>query len=52
MTEENYRYRTSQTLLRNQLPGSGAWKMPTIPKFQERQGDFDDLLLIGFDKTH
>ena len=23
-----------------------------IPKFQEKPGDFDDLLLIGFDKTH
>lgn len=52
MTEENYNYRTSQTLLRNQFPGKGKFKIPIIPKFQERPGDFDDLLLIGFDKTH
>ncbi len=52
MTEENYNYRTSQTLLRNQFPGKGKWQIPIIPKFQERLGDFDDLLLIGFDKTH
>ena len=52
MTEENYNYRTSQTLLRNQFPGKGKLKIPIIPKFQEKPGDFDDLLLIGFDKTH
>ena len=52
MTEENYHYRTSQTLLRNQFPGKGKLKIPVIPKFQEIPGDFDDLLLIGFDKTH
>ena len=50
MTEENYKYRTSQIMLRNQFPGNGAWNIPIIPKFQERPGDFDDLLLIGFDK--
>ena len=52
MTEENYNYRTSQTLLRNQFPGKGKLQIPIIPKFGERPGDFDDLLLIGFDKTH
>ena len=52
MTEENYNYRTSQTLLRNQFPGKGKLQIPIIPKFQEKPGDFDDLLLIGFDKTH
>ena len=52
MTGENYNYRTSQTLLRNQFSGKGKLKIPIIPKFQERPGDFDDLLLIGFDKTH
>ena len=52
MTEENYDYRTSQTLLCNQFPGKGKLKIPVIPKFQEKPGDFDDLLLIGFDKTH
>ena len=35
MTEENYNYRTSQTLLRNQFPGKGKLKIPVIPKFQE-----------------
>ena len=52
MTEENYNYRTSQTLLRNQFPGKGKLQIPIIPRFQEKPGDFDDLLLIGFDKTH
>ena len=52
MTEENYNYRTSQTLLRNQFPGKGKLQIPIIPKFQEKADDFDDLLLIGFDKTH
>ncbi len=52
MTEENYNYRTSQTLLRNQFPGMGKLQIPVIPKFQIRDDDFDDLLLIGFDKTH
>ena len=52
MTEENYNYRTSQTLLRNQYPGKGKMQIPIVPKFKERPGDFDDLLLIGFDKTH
>ena len=52
MTEENYNYRTSQTLLRNQFPGEGKLQIPIIPKFQEQPGDFDNLLLIGFDKTH
>lgn len=52
MTEENYNYRTSQTLLRNQFPGSGKLQIPIIPKFQSKPGDFDDLLLIGFDKTN
>ena len=52
MTEENYNYRTSQALLRNQFSGNGKLKIPIIPMFQEKPGDFDDLLLIGFDKTH
>ena len=51
MTEENCNYRTSQIMLRNQFPGDGRWNIPIIPKFQEKPGDFDDLLLIGFDKT-
>ena len=52
MTEENYTYRTSQALLRNQFSGKGKLKTPIIPKFEAKPGDFDDLLLIGFDKTH
>lgn len=52
MTEANYNYRTSQALLRNQFPGKGKLKIPIIPKFEAKAGDFDDLLLIGFDKTH
>ena len=51
MTEENYNYRTSQALLRNQFPGRGKLQIPIIPRFREKPGDFDDLLLIGFDKT-
>ena len=52
MTEENYNYRTSQALLRNQFPGNGQLKIPIIPKFQEKPGDFDDLLWMDFDKIH
>ena len=52
MTEENYNYRTSQALLRNQFPGKGKLQIPIIPKFEAKPGDFDDLLLISFDKTH
>ena len=51
MTEENYNYRTSQALLRNQFPGNGKLKIPIIPMFQEKPGDFDDLLWMDFDKT-
>ena len=32
--------------------GKGKLKISIIPKFQEKPGNFDDLLLIGFDKTH
>ena len=52
MTEENYNYRTSQTLLRNKFPGKGKLQIPIVPRFEAKPGDFDDLLLIGFDKTH
>ncbi|MCL2014505.1 MAG: DUF4417 domain-containing protein [Oscillospiraceae bacterium] len=51
MTEEHYKYRTSPFLLRNQFPGKGKSQIPTIPKFQAREGDFTDLRLISFDKT-
>ena len=52
MTEENYTYRTSWMLRLNRFPGKVKLKIPIIPKFQEKPGDFDDLLLTGFDKTH
>lgn len=51
MTKENYNYRTSQIMLRNQFPEKGKLQIPVIPKFEEQSGDFDNLLLIGFDKT-
>ena len=51
MTEENYNYRTSQALLRNQFPGKGKLQIPIIPKFEAQPGDFDDLLLIGFERV-
>ncbi len=51
MTEENYQYRTSQQLLRNQFPGKGKWEIPVIPKADFAEDEFRDLLLIGFDKT-
>ena len=38
MTEENYEYRTSQMMLRNELPGDGKWSIPIIPKFQMKCG--------------
>ena len=40
MTVENYNYRTSQIMLRNQFPGKGKLQIPIIPKFQEKPGDF------------
>lgn len=50
MTEENYRYRTSPLMLRNGFPGDGNWKIPTIPKAEFSEDEFDNLLLIGFDR--
>ena len=52
MTEENYRYRTSPFMLRNQFPGPGKWKIPMVPKFEAKEDDFSQLRLIGFDKTN
>ena len=49
MTEENYKYRLS--LLRNQFKCEGKYSIPVIPKFEANSGDFDDLLLLGFDRT-
>lgn len=52
MTEENYNYRTSPFLLRNQFSGKEHFKIPVIPKLKPQAGDFEDLRLIGFDKTN
>ncbi len=52
MTEENYNYRTSQSLLHNQFLGQGKLKIPIIPKFKIKPDDFNELLMIGFDKTN
>lgn len=51
MTEENYLYRTSPRMLRNQFPGMGTWHIPIIPKSAFSDEDFTDLRLIGFDRT-
>ena len=37
MTEENYNYRTSQTLLRNQFPSKGKLQIPNYPKIQSKR---------------
>ena len=47
MTEDNYNYRTSQALLRNQFPGKGKLKIPVIPKFEPRPEDFDAFKISG-----
>ena len=51
MTEENYLYRTSPLTLRNQFPGTGYWKIPVIPKAHFTDDEFQDLRLIGYDRT-
>lgn len=51
MTEENYLYRTSPFMLRNQFPGSGHWHIPVIPKASFADDEFHDLRLIGYDRT-
>lgn len=51
MTEENFTYRTSQMMLRNQFPGEGPFKIPVIPKSEFSDDEFRDLRLIGFDRT-
>lgn len=52
MTEENYKYRTSPFLLRNQFSGAGRWEIPIVPKAEFRDEEFDGLLLLGFDRTN
>ena len=51
MIEENYQYRTSQDMLRNQFEGEGPYQIPIIPKASFSDEDFQDLLLIGFDRA-
>lgn len=51
MTEENYLYRTSPFMLRNQFLGSGYWRIPIIPKASFTDDEFHDLRLIGYDRT-
>ena len=51
MTEENYQYRTNQAMLRNQFEGDGIFQIPIIPKSKFTEEDFQDLLLIGFDRA-
>lgn len=51
MTEENYKYRTSLVLLRNQFAGKGNLQIPVIPKFKARKDGFDGLRRISFDNT-
>ena len=51
MTEENYLYRTSPLMLRNQFSGVEPWRIPVIPKATFSDEDFTDLRLIGFDRT-
>ena len=51
MTQENYEYRTSERMLRRQFEGSGIWRIPLIPKAEFEPGEFEDLRVIGFDRT-
>lgn len=50
MTEENFNYRTSQLMLRNQFTGPGKYQIPCIPKPALSDDDLVGLLLIGFDR--
>ncbi len=51
MTQENYQYRTSPFMLRNQFPGTEPWKIPMIPRSEFSEDEFCDLRLIGFDRA-
>ncbi len=51
MTQENYQYRTSPLMLRNQFPGTEPWKIPMIPRSEFSEDEFCDLRLIGFDRA-
>ena len=52
MTEENYKYRTSDLFLRNQFNGVGKFDIPEIPKSNFSDDTLENLLLIGFDKIN
>lgn len=52
MTEENYKYRTSDLFLRNQFNGVGTFDIPEIPKSNFSDDTLENLLLIGFDKIN
>ncbi|MBQ6818076.1 MAG: DUF4417 domain-containing protein [Clostridia bacterium] len=53
MTLENFEYRTSPLFLRNQFDESseGGFKIPVIPKGDFAESDFEQLLLLGFDRA-
>jgi hypothetical protein len=51
MTLENYNYRTSPLFLRNNFAGTGEWQIPIIPKAEFDDSEFENLRLIGIDKT-
>lgn len=52
MTEENYKYRTSDLFLRNQFNGVGKFDIPEIPKSNFSDDTLENLLLIGFNKIN
>lgn len=52
MTEENYKYRTSDLFLRNQFNGVGKFDIPEISKSNFSDDTLENLLLIGFDKIN
>ena len=53
MTLENFNYRTNPLFLRNHFDekSNNKLKIPTIPKADFAHEDFDNLLLIGFDRA-
>lgn len=52
MTTENCKYRMG--LLKNEFDAKakGKFKIPEIPKAKLSDADFENLLLIGFDRTN
>ena len=53
MTLENFNYRTNPLFLRNQFDcfSETKIKIPIIPKAEFSSNDFNDLLLLGFDRA-